>query len=103
MPRGGARPGAGRKPGVPNRRTRQVQEAVEATGSTPLDVMLKAMREAYAEGRLMDAAKFAAMAAPYVHPKLAPIEWQRPYEEGGDLRDMPLDELERRIRHLIMQ
>ena len=42
MPRGGARPGAGRKPGTPNRVTAELQAAVAASGETPLDYMLGA-------------------------------------------------------------
>jgi hypothetical protein len=37
---------------------------------SPLDVLLEAMREHYQAGRLDIAAKFAAQAAPYVHPRL---------------------------------
>ena len=46
MSRGGARPGAGRKPGTPNRVTAELQAAVAASGETPLDYMLRVMRDA---------------------------------------------------------
>jgi hypothetical protein len=42
---GGARPGGGRKPGVPNRQTAELQEAVAASGETPLDYILRVMRD----------------------------------------------------------
>ena len=45
MPRGGKRPGAGRKPGTPNRITAELQAAVAASGETPLDYMLRVMRD----------------------------------------------------------
>lgn len=41
---GGARPGAGRKPGTPNTKTREVAEKAAADGITPLEVMIRAMR-----------------------------------------------------------
>lgn len=70
--KGGKREGAGRKPGVRNIKTREVLEAVEATGITPLDYMLSVMRdEANDQKERMSA---AASAAPYIHPKLANIE-----------------------------
>ena len=70
--RGGARPGAGRKPGSPNKKTAELQAAVEATGETPLDFLLRIMRDDNAdEARRIDCAKAAAM---YVHPKLAAVD-----------------------------
>ena len=71
MSKGGARPGAGRKPGGRNKIT---QEAVAKgnAGMSPLDYLLKVMRDAGAdEARRIDAAKAAA---PYVHAKLQPID-----------------------------
>ena len=80
--KGGKRSGAGRKAGVPNKRTQEVQDAVEESGITPLEYMLSVMRSEapdtddpvvlmrHVEAR-MDAAKAAA---PYVHAKLASIE-----------------------------
>ena len=52
MPRGGRRPGAGRKPGAITRKTiarRLIAEQAAARGVTPLDVMLDNMRDAYAQ------------------------------------------------------
>lgn len=70
--KGGARPGAGRKRGVPNKRTAAVAKAVEASGLTPLEYMLSVMRDEGAENPIrLDAAKAAAQ---YVHPKLAAVE-----------------------------
>jgi hypothetical protein len=72
MAKGGSREGAGRKPGVPNRRTAEKAAAIEASGLTPLDFMLSVLRneDNTTEDR-MDAAKAAA---PYVHAKLASVE-----------------------------
>ena len=97
---GGARPGSGRKPGVPNRRTLAEITALRE-GLSPVDVMLNAMYDAHdrAEQLKQDlstkkfgkdkdgkrekfeleneyrsqvriAGQFASDAAPYVHSKL---------------------------------
>jgi hypothetical protein len=71
---GGRRAGAGRKPGVANKRTRAIVAAAAAEGVMPLEVMLQAMRAAHAAGDLAAAAAFAKDAAPYLHPKLASVE-----------------------------
>jgi hypothetical protein len=69
---GGARPGAGRKPGSPNKVTAAKVAAIEASGMTPLDFMLKVMRDEDEDmARRCDMAKGAA---PYVHAKLASID-----------------------------
>ena len=69
---GGARPGAGRKPGIPNKRTQETIAKVEASGLMPLDYMLSVLRDpgAPVEQR-MDAAH---KAAPYVHARLTAVE-----------------------------
>lgn len=61
----------GRQKGSVNRKTAQVQAAVEESGITPLDFMLQIMRDESAErSDRLDAAKAAA---PYVHAKLANV------------------------------
>lgn len=69
---GGSRPGAGRPRGAPNRKTRELQQAVAASGITPLDFMLSVMRNEAAD--LAERLEAAKSAAPYVHPKLATID-----------------------------
>jgi Family of unknown function (DUF5681) len=64
---------AGRPKGSLTKRTREIAEAVLADGVTPLEAMLQAMRTAYDAEDWNNAAKYAAMAAPYIHPKLASI------------------------------
>ena len=72
MSRGGARPGAGRKPGSVTRRTREIAEQAAVQGITPLEFLLQAMRDESREFPVrLDAAKAAA---PYVHAKLAAVE-----------------------------
>lgn len=46
--------------------------------ATPLDVLVQAMRDAYAIGGAMMAAPFAEKAAPYIHAKIANIEIKPP-------------------------
>jgi hypothetical protein len=70
-PRGGARPGAGRPKGAKSKTYRpRVEKLVARDGVLPRDVMLAAMRRHYRAGRLDDAARIAAMVAPYIHPRL---------------------------------
>lgn len=65
---GGARPGAGRKPGGINRVTAEAIEAAKAGGIMPLDFLLSIMRDEGAEeAKRIDCAKAAAQ---YLHPKL---------------------------------
>lgn len=72
MARGGARDGAGRKAGTINKASAAKRAEIAASGLTPLDYMLKVMRD---EGNLPDVRLDAAKsAAPYVHSRLAAIE-----------------------------
>lgn len=69
---GGRRPGAGRKPGSTTAKTREIADKAAAEGITPLEYMLKLMRdEEKPEAVRLDAAKSAA---PYIHPRLSSIE-----------------------------
>lgn len=75
--RGGARKGAGRKktadtPEGQLRRDLAIRALKE--GTTPLEVMLEAMREAYTEGGAAAAMPYAKEAAPYLHPKLSSVD-----------------------------
>ena len=87
--KGGARPGAGRKKGEPNRRTVETQAQAEETGITPLEYMLKVMRSEIEEPRARLAA--AQAAAPYVHAKLSSIEVTG--KDGGALETVTRIEL----------
>jgi hypothetical protein len=72
--KGGARPGAGRKPGSANKKTREIADKAAQDGITPLEVMLEAMREFRVKGDLEKAASVAKDAAPYMHPRLSSVE-----------------------------
>jgi hypothetical protein len=69
---GGAREGAGRKPGSPNRRNVEVVAAALAEGITPVEFMLAIMRDEDADPKRREWA--AEKAAPYLHPRPAPLE-----------------------------
>lgn len=67
----------GRSKGTPNKATTAKEATIAASGLTPLDFMLSVLRdESLAFDARMDAAKSAA---PYVHPKRAPVD-----AEGND-------------------
>ena len=86
MSRGGNRPGAGRKRGTPNKASAARQAKVAATGITPLDYMLKVMRNNKADPGRRD--EMAKAAAPYVHPKLASM--QHTGRDGGPIQHVDL-------------
>lgn len=87
---GGARPGAGRKKGGKNAITKariaRGERAIDEAGITPLEVMLLSMKAAWEKAQdanteegernrqLAIALGTAKDAAPYVHPKLQPVD-----------------------------
>jgi hypothetical protein len=77
MGHGGRRPGAGRKPGRATRKTREIADQAAATGLTPLEVMLEAMRRHMANNDWDRAASIAKDAAPYMHPRFSAVEVSR--------------------------
>ena len=78
MPRGaklGHPKWGGRRPGSKNKRTLAMEAAAfaaAASGETPLDYMLRIMRDPTVEHDRRD--DMAKAAAPYLHPRLAAIE-----------------------------
>jgi hypothetical protein len=99
MPRGGKRSGAGRKKGSLSKKTRAITARAAEEGITPLEVMLKTMRSAWARAsrngetvtRFKDAliaVAIAEKAAPYVHPRLA-AERKVIDEDGEPLLESP--------------
>lgn len=82
MPRGGSQPGerrGGRQKGTPNKATAAREAAIRASGLTPLEYMLKIMRDRRAEPARRDWA--AGAAAPYIHSRLQAIELETPPAE----------------------
>ena len=84
MPRGGRRPGAGRKPGSLTRRTREIAEQAAGDGISPLEHMLAVMRDPSESPERRD--EMAKAAAPYMHPRLASVEQQISGKDGDPLR-----------------
>ncbi len=82
MPRGGKRENAGRKQGSLTTRTREIAERASAEGETPLEYMLRVMRDQTVDHPRRD--EMAKAVAPYVHPKLAAMEHSGP--GGGPLQ-----------------
>jgi hypothetical protein len=62
----------GRTAGTLNKRTEAMLDEIASTGETPLDYMLRVMRDPEAQPARRDAMAIAA--APYVHPKLAQVD-----------------------------
>jgi hypothetical protein len=62
----------GRKKGTPNKKTAALRAKVATEGITPLEHMLKIMRDPNADPSRRD--QMAKAAAPYIHPKLGAIE-----------------------------
>lgn len=88
MTRGGKRTGAGRPKGAATRKTKEIADRASAEGVTPLEVMLKAMREHYDKQEYDAAAGIAKDAAPYMHAKLASIQHSGP--RGGPIQTVDL-------------
>lgn len=83
--KGGARPGAGRKPGAVTKKTRKVAEEMAASGElTPLAFFLSILRtEPTAKMNELEKAQLferrfeaAKAAAPLVHPRLSAVTSQ---------------------------
>ena len=72
MMHGGKRPGAGRPKGAVNKSTQQLQRNIKNSGLTPVEHMLKVMRNPRASAQRRDWA--AAAAAPYIHPRIQAVQ-----------------------------
>ena len=72
MAHGGARPRAGRKKGAATRMNEQARLEAAQSGETPLEYMLRVMRDVDAEKSRRD--DMAKSAAPYLHAKLSSVE-----------------------------
>ena len=87
--RGGARKGAGRPRGAATKVTRKIADRESRKGITPLEVMLKAMREHHSKKEWDAAAAIAKDAAPYMHAKLASVQHSGP--NGGPIQAQTVD------------
>jgi hypothetical protein len=129
-PKGGKRPGSGRKLGSATKKTREIADKAAAEGITPLEVMLQAMNRFLERAEELDkndselsefdelgrtdkekalsmykeASFIAQSAAPYIHPKLSAIEHTG--KDGGpietnDLSKLTRDQVKSRISELL--
>jgi hypothetical protein len=80
--RGGKRAGAGRKAGTANKSNEEARRKAAETGETPLEYMLRVMRDRSVDHDRRD--KMAVAAAPYAHAKLASVEHTG--ADGGPLQ-----------------
>jgi hypothetical protein len=96
MSRGGARPGAGRPAGAPNKATealRALAAELLTDGESPLDFLTRVFRD---EAHPIDLrVEAAGKAAPYVHPKLATItlkgDEENPVKVTGRIEMVPVE------------
>ena len=72
MSNGGKRQGAGRPKGAVAKVTAQARKKALESGISPLDYMLKVMRNSNADPKRRD--DMAKAAAPFVHAKLASVQ-----------------------------
>jgi len=70
--RGGRRPGAGRPRSRVRALTREIANRCAEEGITPLEFMLRVMRDESVD--LQTRADMAKSAAPYIHPRLQAVE-----------------------------
>ena len=103
MPKGGARPGAGRPKGTLNRKTQEIVAKAAEGGISPLEVMIGTMRELWEQAEAADdpgqrmalkqqATDAAVKAAPYMHPRLANVEANVKADVGIQVTTLPKDE-----------
>lgn len=89
MPKGGARKGAGRKPGTLNQRSAEMAADILGSGKSPLEYLLEVMVDENADQKRRDWA--AEKAAAFIHPRPAPtpraVQFQLPTIDTA--KDMP--------------
>jgi hypothetical protein len=92
----------GRTKGTPNKATAAKAEEIAASGETPLDYMLRVMRDPKELHPRRD--DMAKACAPYVHPKLAAVthagDQDNPIQVEGSLS---AHELPRRLAFILTQ
>src|SRR5258708_268435 len=91
MPKGGERRGAGRPKGAATKKTAEIRDIAAAEGITPLEVMIRTMRERWDTNDRPGALEAANMAAPYMHPRLSAqqLEHSGSVASGGIDRPPP--------------
>lgn len=107
MPSGGRRPGQGRPKGSKTDRTKAVAVELALTGSTPLEVMMEAMRFYLQPPPIFNrdkAVSIAKDAAPYMHPRLTAVAvGGNPGAPPIETKDVSNADLARRIAFILAQ
>jgi hypothetical protein len=97
----GKKTGGGSRKGKPNKATAERERAIEASGLTPLDFMLGAMRDDEQPINIrLDAAKAAAQ---YVHPKLSAVTLKGDPNSPLQSVEMTRKEFEEAARELLSE
>lgn len=91
---GGKRAGAGRKKGSKNRKTSEIAMKAAGEGITPLEYMLKVMRDKNADTSRRD--DMAKAAASFVHPRLSATD------HSGELGLKHRHELSPELKELVL-
>lgn len=68
---GGKQPGSGRPKGASSKKTQELITKATEGGLTPLEYMMRVMRDESQESSRRDS--MASAAAPYIHPKLSSV------------------------------
>lgn len=97
-------PGAGRKAGSANKKTREIADKAAEQGITPLEFMLSVMRGEEIDGQkptFDQRCEMAKAAARFMHPTLQAIEHSG--KDGGPIETKDVSELElgRRLAYVL--
>ena len=87
-------PGSGRKAGMPNRKTREVGDLLEALGCNPIEGMAKIAMDEENPPELRG--RMFAELAPYMYPKRRALA-QRFVDEGGKDRPLTLEDYRKMV------
>jgi hypothetical protein len=101
---GGAMPGAGRKPGSANKKTREIADKAAEKGITPLEFMLMVMRGEVIDGHtptFEQRCDMAKASARFMHPTLQSVEHSG--KDGGPIETKDVSDLElgRRLAYVL--
>jgi hypothetical protein len=91
MPRGGWRPGSGRKKGSTTRKKRSIAEEAKALGELPLNYMLRIMNDKSVEQSRRD--MMAWRSAPYCHPRLVTARHDLVRSDGAETTNVFVEQI----------
>jgi hypothetical protein len=103
LPKGGARPGAGRKKGQRDKRTQEMLAKASAAGMLPHEFLCSVSQGQVIDGHTPTFAErmaAATQAAPYYAPRLQAIDQKH---SGSIVHDLTDEQLDEQIRQLLAQ